>query len=175
MNHFGWPTCSLLMIVVVLAIAGCRHSPDVYRTPTNVDPIVGVPGWLGISGFSVRGVDYGIALPESVLEASVPWSMDRGKNPPLLPGRAISLAQEALVQEFADAGLWSIIEITIATYPRASEDASNALRHRPYYQIEFAPPEMSEIQSGGFPVWVLMNGTVVLPRGYGSASVELGE
>ena len=150
----------LWLVALMVLFPGCRHSPSVYRSP--VAPLE--PGWLGVSGFRVRGTDYELSLPVVRLVASPPWRMEGSQEPPLLPGRAVWLARRAFAGEFTDASSWEVDSLSIETYPEAVQDITSPIRDRRYYQVGFAPPESKGPAEDHYPVWVLMDGTVVLPH-----------
>ncbi len=150
----------LWLLVFLVALPGCRHSPSVYRSPVAPPE----PGWLGVSGFRVRDTDYELCLPVEKFVASPPWKMEGSQEPPLLPGRAVWLARRAFRGEFADASSWKINCVSIETYPETVQDVASPIRDRRYYQVEFVPPEYKGPAEDHYPVWVLMDGTVVLPH-----------
>jgi hypothetical protein len=124
-----------------------------------------------MSGNRVRGIQYGISLPVSMLAATPSWRMEAGKNPPLLPGRAMSLACHAFAGEFQDSAAWKIDSLSIDAYPETVQDPFTALCDKRYYVVGFAPPEFKPADDH-YQVWVLMDGTVILPRAERVARVE---
>ena len=155
-------------------IVGCRSPSSVYRSPADVDLILGGgPGWLGISGERVRGTNYGISLPVNRLAATPSWTMEGGKNPPVLPGKAVSLARRAFSGEFQDSAAWKVDSLSIEAYPETVHDRTSPLYDKRYYVVGFAPPEYKPADDH-YCVWVLMDETVVLPRPEGATGVEPG-
>lgn len=116
----------------------------------------------------MRGSNYGISLPVSRLAATRSWVIKEGKNPPMLPGKATSLARRAFAREFPDSAAWKIDSLSIEAYPETVQDRASRLFEKRYYVIGFAPPEYKSANDH-YPVWVLMDGTVVLPRPSGPA------
>lgn len=159
--------------ISVLFMVGCSSLSSVYRSPKEVDPVVGGVGWLGISGERVRGTNYGISLPLSRLAATPSWTMEGGKNPPVLPGKAVALARGAFAGEFADSAAWKVDTLSIEAYPETVQDRKSPLYDKRYYVVGFAPPEYKPADDH-YCVWVLMDGTVVLPRPEGTTGVEPG-
>ena len=164
----------LSFLVCVFLMVGCRSPSSGYRSPADVDPILGGgAGWLGISGEEVRGTNYGISLPVRRLAATPSWTMEGGKNPPVLPGKAVSLARRAFAGEFPDSKAWKVDSLSIEAYDETVQDPANPLHDKRYYVVGFAPPEYKPADDH-YPVWVLMDGTVVLPRADGAADVKAG-
>jgi hypothetical protein len=163
------PTC-LLVLTFGLLMLGCRSPLSVYRSPADIDLVLGGgPDWLGVSGYQVRGTNYGISLPVTRLAGTPSWVMKEGKNPPLLPGKATSLARRAFAAEFPDSGSWNIESLSIEAYPETAQNPTSALCNKRYYVISFAPPGDKFFSGDHYPIWVLMDGTVVLPRAEGQA------
>lgn len=158
-------TATKLVFVLVLFIGGCATHPKVYRSPAHVDLVLGGgPDWLGVLGNKVRGADYGISLPVKMLATTPSWRMEEGKNPPLLPGKALSLACRAFAGEFADSAAWKVDSLSIEAYFGTPQDQASPLYDKRYYVVGFMPPEYDYRHDGHYPIWVLMDGTVVLPR-----------
>ena len=164
----------LVLLACTCFTVGCRSPSGVYRSPPDVDPVVGDgPGWLGVSGHRVRGVNYGISLPVNKLAATPSWTMEGGRNPPVLPGKAVSVARRAFAGEFRDSAAWKIDSLSIEAYPETVQDRSSTLFDKRYYVVGFVPPEYQPADDH-YPVWVLMDGTVVLPRSDRATGAEPG-
>jgi len=112
-------------------------------------------------------------MPINRLAATPSWTMEGGKNPPVQPGKAVLLARRAFVGEFPDSATWKIDSLSIEAYPETVQDLASPLHDKRYYVVGFAPPEYKPADDH-YPVWVLMDGTVVLPRPEGATGVEPG-
>jgi hypothetical protein len=157
-----------LLIACTSVIVGCHSPSSVYRSPADVDLILGGgPGWLGVSGHIVRGSNYGISLPANRLAATPSWTMEGGSNPSVLPGKAVALARRAFAREFQDSAAWKVDSVSIEAYPETVQDRASPLYEKRYYVIGFVPPEYKPADDH-YCVWVLMDGTVVLPRAEGA-------
>ncbi len=164
------PIGSIALFALVLVMPGCMHSGGVVRSqPPPLEP-----GWLAISGHDVRGTDYEVSLPLSRLAATPAWTMEGRKEPALLPGKAVWLARRAFAGEFPDSAWWRIEYVSIETYPQTVQDNTSPIRDRPYYEVGFVPPEYASTGGDHYPVWVLMDGTVVLPHPWKPFAVESG-
>jgi len=148
----------LLLFPPLLFLSGCKHLTIIERS----SPPVGEPGWLGIGGNRVRGIDYTLHLPASRLEATPPWVITEGRNPPLRPGKAVALAWRGLATKFTDSSSWNMESMCFTIYPGLDSTGTNSLSNRWYYQFEFRPPQ-TRFGSDIYRLWVLMDGAVVLP------------
>jgi len=122
----------------------------------------GCTNWLYVSGETVRGVNCEISFPINLLAKSPSWPTLGSKNPPLLPGQAIRLARRAFAGEFQDSALWQIDRLCIEAYPGTANSHDTLLYNKRYYVVSFVPPE-DYFGRDHFPVWVLMDKTVILP------------
>ena len=159
---------SLLLIgfalVAALGASGCRSLPTIHRTPSHLieGQFKGCTNWLYVSGETVRGVNCEISFPIAMLAKSPSWPTLEAKDPPLLPGHAIRLARRAFAGEFPDSALWQIDRLSIEAYPGTANSRDTSLSDKRYYVVSFVPPE-DEFGRDHFPVWVLMDKTVILP------------
>ncbi len=162
-------SCLLPLLATLPLVAGCRHSLNIVRSPV---PPIHEGGWLQVGGNTVRGSEYIISIPASRLAAAPAWMMKGSDNPPLLPGVAVSLARRALASEFQDSRLWTVDSISITLDPGITQGAANPISNRGYYDIEFRAPE-SPFGADHYSIWVLMDGTVILPRVWRPYGVEV--
>jgi hypothetical protein len=91
----------------------------------------------------------------------------------VLPGKAVSLARRAFAREFPDSAAWKIDSLSIEAYPETVQDRTSPLYDKRYYVVGFAPPEYKPADDH-YCVWVLMDGTAILPRPEGGTGVEPG-
>ena len=124
----------------------------------------------------MRGLDYRLYLPEGVQYSAPAWNAQGGRNPSLLPARAVLLARKALGKSFADAATWSLDSVELREIPTIDPLSGLPVgTGKWYYQICFRPPgkmvsvwndTRNEMEHDGmdYKMFVLLNGMVIMPK-----------
>jgi len=163
------PIARVFLIMLLGCLLSACRTPDLEHQVMPTDPVE----WTGGGSCRVRGKYYELPLTSDRLRKTPAWNVNKGANPPVLPGKALALARKELAKTFQDASRWRIERIWIQQ-SFAFPGFVNDLEDRWYYELAFSPPEAKPVDGtlDSFDFLVLMDGTVIAPQAKITSSNE---